>query len=170
MFQHIRAVDASRGQSAEQLVAVCGGIIKGLTDNPAYPAPPVDLKTVQAAVDDLNEALGAQAHGGMAATAEKNNKQAHLISIMRKLKHYVEDNCGNDAAVLLTSGFQPAQYVRSRMPLMNPSILSIDIGNKGELVLRITPIARTKCYEVQWAPGTVSVPGNLAVCLPLRGR
>jgi hypothetical protein len=82
-FQHIRAVDASRGLSAEQLVAVCGGIIKGLTDNPAYPSPPVYLKTVQAAVDDLNAALAAQAHGGMAATAEKNNKRAHLISIMR---------------------------------------------------------------------------------------
>ena len=56
MSQHVRAVDASRGQSAEQLVAICGGIIKGLTDNPAYPNPPVDLKTLQAAVDGLNAA------------------------------------------------------------------------------------------------------------------
>jgi hypothetical protein len=52
MSQHIRAVGVTRGQSAEQLVAVCGGIIKGLTDNPAYPSPPVDLKTLQAAVDE----------------------------------------------------------------------------------------------------------------------
>ena len=83
MSQHIRAVGVSRGQSAEQLVAVCGGILKGLTDNPVYPSPPVDLKTVQAAIDELNAALAAQAHGGMAATAEKKNKQADLISIMR---------------------------------------------------------------------------------------
>jgi hypothetical protein len=151
MFQHVHAVDVTRGQSAEQLVAVCGGIIKGLADNPAFPSPPFDLKTVQAAVDDLNAALAAQAHGGMAATAEKNNKQAHLISIMRKLKHYVEDNCGNDVAVLLTSGFQAAQYMRSRMPLINPSILSVDSGNRGALVLKVTPIARAKCYEVRCA-------------------
>jgi len=79
MSQHVRAVDASRGQSAEQLVATCGAIIKGLTDNPAYPSPPIDLKTLQSAVDDLNAALAAQVHGGKAATAEKKNKQADLI-------------------------------------------------------------------------------------------
>ena len=131
MSQHVHAVDASRGQSAEQLVAFCGGIIKGLTNNPAYPNPPVDLKTLQAAVDDLNAALAAQAHGGKAATAEKKNKQEELISIMRRLKHYVEDNCGNDTAVLLSSGFQAAQYTRNRLPLANPSILGIETGNSG---------------------------------------
>jgi hypothetical protein len=31
---------------------------------------------------------------------------------------------------------------------MNPSILNVD---SGELVLRISVIARAKCYEVQWA-------------------
>jgi hypothetical protein len=160
MSQHVRAVDASRGQSAEQLIAVCGGIIKGLTDNPAYPSPSIDLKTLQAAVDDLNAALAAQAHGGKAATAEKKNKQEDLISIMRKLKHYVEDNCGNDAAVLLSSGFQVAQYTRSRMPLIDPSILDIDTGHSGELVLKITPIARAKCYEVRIAiVGAGNTPG-----------
>ena len=94
MSPYARAVTLSRGQSAEQLVAFCGGIIKGLTNNPAYPNPPVDLKTLQAAVDDLNAALAAQPHGGMAATAEKKNKQEALVSIMCKLKHYVKDNCG----------------------------------------------------------------------------
>jgi len=165
MSQHVRAVDASRGQSAEQLVATCGAIIKGLTDNSAYPSPPIDLKTLQSAVDDLNAALAAQAHGGKAATAEKKNKQADLISMMRKLKHYVEDNCKNDPAVLFSSGFQAAQYTRSRAPLVNPSILDIDTGNSGELVLKITPIARAKCYEVRSAAvgaGNVQGPWQTA--------
>jgi hypothetical protein len=118
------------------------------------------LKTLQAAVDDLNAALAAQAHGGKAATAEKKNKRADLISIMRKLKHYVEDNCGNDVAVLLTSGFQAGQYTRNRVPLINPSILDIDADNRGVLVLKITPIARAKCYEVQMAIiGAENAPG-----------
>ena len=160
MSQHVRAVDASRGQSAEQLVAFCGGIIKGLTDNPAYPNPPIDLKTLQAAVDDLNAALAAQAHGGTAATAEKNNKQEALIKILFKLKHYVEDNCENDLAILLSSGFQAASATRDRSPLANPSILSIDRGNSDELMLKVTPIARAKCYEVRSAAvGAGNVPG-----------
>jgi hypothetical protein len=151
MSQNARAVDVSRRLTAEQLVAACGGIIKGLADNPAFPSPPVDLKTLQTAVDDLSAALSAQAHGGTAATAEKNNKQADLIRMMRKLKHYVEDNCGNDVAVLLTSGFPAAQITRNRAPLANPSILNIDSGNRGELVLKTTPVARAKCYEAQSA-------------------
>ena len=160
MSTYVRAVGVSRNQSAEQLVAICEGIIKGLTDNPAFPNPPVDLKTLQAAVDGLSAALAAQVHGGMAATAEKKNRQADLILIMRKLKHYVEDNCGNDIAVLLSSGFQSAASTRHRAPIANPSILGIDRGNSDELMLKVTPIARAKCYEVRSAVvSSDSVPG-----------
>jgi hypothetical protein len=160
MSPYVRAVGVSRNQSAEQLVATCEGIIKGLTDNPAFPNPPVDLKTLQAAVDGLSAALAAQVHGGMAATAEKKNRQADLILIMRKLKHYVEDNCGNDIAVLLSSGFQSAASTRLRSPIANPSILGINRGNSDELMLKVTPIARAKCYEVRSAVvSSDSVPG-----------
>jgi hypothetical protein len=138
---------------------MAGAVIAGLTNNPSFPAPTVDLKGVQAAADDLNAALAAQAHGGSAATAEKNNKQEALITVLRKVKHYVEDNCGNDLAVLLSSGFQAAATTRNRSPLANPSILSVDIGNSTELELKVTPIARAKCYEVRMAAvGTGNVP------------
>ena len=70
-----RVADRLQRQSAEQLVTMAGAVVAGLTNNPAFPAPTVDLKTLQAATDDLNAALVAQAHGGAKATAEKNNKQ-----------------------------------------------------------------------------------------------
>jgi len=159
MSQRVRIADKFKTQSAEQLVTMAGAVITGLTNNPASPAPTVDLKTVQAAADYLNAALAAQTHGGTAATAEKNNKQEALITILRKLKHYVEDNCGNDLAVLLSSGFQAAATTRNRSPLANPSILSVDLGNSAELMLKVTPIARAKCYEVRMAAvGTGNVP------------
>jgi len=159
MPQRIRIADRFKKQSAEQLVTTAGAIINGLTNNPAFQAPPVDLKAVQAAADDLNAASAAQVHGGTAATAEKNNKQEALISILRKLKHYVEDNWGNDPAILLSSGFQAAATTRNRSPLANPSILSVDRGNSAELTLKVTPIARAKCYEVRSAAiGAGNVP------------
>ena len=161
MSQHIRIAARLKGQSAEQLVAMAGAVIAGLTNNPSFPTPTVDLKAVQAAADDLNTALAAQAHGGTAATAEKNNKMQALIVLLRKLKHYVEDNCGNDLAVLLTSGFQAAASTRDRSLLANPSILSVDFGNGAELLLKVTPIARAKCYEVRCAPvGAGNAPGS----------
>jgi hypothetical protein len=95
--------------------------------------------------------LAAQVHGGKAATAEKKNKQEMLMDLLRKLKHYVEDNCGKDPAVLLSSGFQAASTNRTRSPLGNPSITNVDCTNSTELTLKVTPIARAKCYEVRVA-------------------
>jgi hypothetical protein len=88
----LRIADGLLTQSAERLITTtAGAIIKRLTDNPFFPSPPVDLKTVQAAVDDLNAALAAQPNGGPAATAEKKNKQEALIGLLRSLRHYVDD-------------------------------------------------------------------------------
>ena len=151
-----RIADGLKKQSADQLITTAIAIIAGLTDNPSFPAPTVDLKTVQAAADELNAALAAQAHGGRTATAEKNNKQEALITLLRKLKHYVEDNCRSDPAVLLSSGFQPASSTRNYSPLANPVIFSIDFGLSGELALKITPIPRAKCYEVRFAKGDIN--------------
>jgi hypothetical protein len=161
MTQHVRIAYNFMRQSAEQLVTLAGAVITGLTGNSAFPAPTVDPQMLQAAVDDLNAALAAQALGGTAATAEKNNKKLALIALLRILKHYVEANCGNDLAVLLSSGFPSASTNRTRSPLANPSILRLDIGNRGELSMRISPIAHAKCYEVRAAavcPG--DVPGR----------
>jgi hypothetical protein len=161
MSHRIRIADRFAKQSAEQLVIMADAVITGLTNNPAFPAPPVDLNAVQAAGNELKAAATAQVHGGPAATAEKKNKQEALIKILRKLKHYVEDNCENDLAVLLSSGFQAAAATRDRSPLANPSILSINRGNSDELMLKVTPIARAKCYEVRSAVvGAGSVPGQ----------
>ena len=161
MPNRARVADRFKHQSAEELVTMAGAVITGLTGNPAFPAPTVDLKTVQAAANGLKAALAAQPHGGTAATAEKNNKREALITLLRKLKHYVEDSCENDLAVLLSSGFQAAASTRDRPPLANPSILSVDFGNSTELVMRVSPIARARCYEVQSAmAGAGSAPGS----------
>ena len=160
MSPRIRIAGGFVKQSAEQLIILAEAVITGLTNNPAFPAPTVDLNAVRAAANDLKSAIAAQAHGGTTATAEKNNKQEALIKLLFKLKHYVEDNCENDLAVLLSSGFQAAVATRDRSPLANPSILGIDRGNSDELILKVTPITRARCYEVQLAVvGAGSVPG-----------
>ncbi len=160
MPQRARIADGLVKQPAELLVTMAGAVITGLTNNPAFPAPTVDLNILQAAAYDLNAALAAQPHRGTAATAEKKNRQEALIALLRKLKHYVEDNCGNDPAILLSSGFQAAASTRNRSPLANPSIVRVDHGNSTELVLKITRIARARCYEVRSAAlGAGSAPG-----------
>ncbi len=160
MSQHVGIADGLRSKSAEQLATTAGGIIAGLTGDPAFPTPPIELEAVQTAVDELKAALSAQALGGTAATAEKRNKKEALIMMLRKLRRYVEDSCGNDATILLSSGFQAAVATRIRRPLENPSILKVDRGNCGELMLKVTPIALARCYEVRLAAvGAENAPG-----------
>ena len=53
MSYPLRVADRFKRQSAEQLVTMAGAVITGLTGNPAFPAPTVDLKAVQAASDAL---------------------------------------------------------------------------------------------------------------------
>ena len=56
-----------------------------------------------------------------------------------------------NAVPALSSGFQAAVTTRVRSPLANPSILNVSFGNSTELVLKVTPIAHAKCYEVRAA-------------------
>jgi hypothetical protein len=152
MAERVRALGGFARKSDVQLITMADAIIAGLTDNPAFPSLPVALKAVQASRDDFSAAVEARPHGGRSATADKNNKRAALIVLLRKLKHYVEDACEDDAAALLSSGFRAAGSTRYRAPLDNPAITGIVFGKKsGELVLKVTPIARARVYYVRSA-------------------
>ena len=161
MALQVKPVLGFKTQSDQQIATTASAVIKEMTGNPAFPNPPVELKAVQAAVDELNAAMAAQVQGGTAATAVKKNKRDSVVTLLRKLAHYVHDNCGNDPAVLLSSGFQLATSSRARYPLAKPLILSIDPGNSTELVLKVSPIANARCYDVQFAQlGANSAPGD----------
>ena len=134
-----------------QLEDTAGAVIKGLTANAAYPTLPVTLVSVQAALTAFTAAIAAQEQGGTAATADKNNKREALIALLRQLAGYVQQNCGNDLAKLLSSGFEAVSTNRSQTALATPGILSIDNGNTGQLLIKVTPIANAKAYEARCA-------------------
>jgi len=60
MSYRVPVSDSFARLSADQLVTMAGDIIAGLTNNPSFPAPTVDLKTLEAVVTDLNAALAAE--------------------------------------------------------------------------------------------------------------
>jgi hypothetical protein len=149
MATFIRVMLGFQRLSDSQIISLAGAVLKGL---PAFTNPPVDLlKLLETALDELNAAIAAQAHGGAAATAEKNNKREAVIALLRQLAHYAQDNCGNDRAKLLSSGFQLASDVRATAPLDDASIQLIERGVAAELVLRLKPVPRARCYQVRAA-------------------
>ena len=108
MSPRVRAVIGFKRFNDPQLVTTGRGVVKEMKDNPNFPNPPEELKALESAVEELSAALAAQVQGGTAATAHKKNKRDAVIDLLVKLAHYVQDNCGQNPAALLSSGFQLA--------------------------------------------------------------
>ena len=161
MSPHVRPLAGFKNLADQQLVTTASAVVKEMTDNANFPNPPVDLKALATAVDDLSAAVAAQVQGGTASTAHKQNKRATVVDLLVKLAHYVHDNCGNNPAVVLSSGFQLAGTNRAKSPLSKPVIISIDAGKSTELVLKLSPVTNARIFDVEFAPlGANNTPGD----------
>ena len=142
------------------LEETAGTVLDNLYGNPAYPTPPVTAALLTAALTAFTESIAAQAQGGTAATAEKNNRRAALTDLLRQLAGYVQEKCGNDLAVLLSSGLDAVSTNRASSPLPAPTIRELLNGNSGQMLLRVGPIKNSRCYEVRHAAlGAGGAPG-----------
>ena len=147
--------------SEHQLEETAGEVIDGMTGNAAYPTPPLTMVALQTLLTAFTEAIAAQAQGGPAATALKDQKKDALIAGLRLLANYVQGACNNDLAVLLSSGFEAVSTSRSRSPLEKPEGVEVDNGNTGELILKVPPVKNARTYEVRHA--TAAAPGVWAL-------
>ena len=137
-----------------------GAVLDNLYGNAPFPTPPVTQPALQAALADFTAAIAAQAQGGTAATAEKNNQRDALVALLRQLAGYVQERCGNDLSILLASGFDAVSTNRASVPLAAPAIRAILNGNSGQLLTTVGPIANAKCYEGRYAAiGATGAPG-----------
>ena len=118
-----------------------------MTENAAYPAPPVTMASLQTAAADFTAKIAAAKAGGPADTAAKNNARKSLLGLLRQLASYVQINCHNDIAILLSSGFQAQSTNRAQAPLEQPQDLIIKNGRSGQLVASITPVKNKSTYE-----------------------
>ena len=92
------------------------GVKDSLTGNAAYP-PPVTLANLEIARVDFEQKIAAASSGGPPDTAAKNNSRQALLGMLRQIAAYVQINCNNDDAILLTSGFQAMSTNRAQTPL-----------------------------------------------------
>src|ERR1700693_922453 len=89
-------------------------VIDGMTGNATYPTPPVTIPNLQLAKDDFTAKIAAAQSGGPADTAAKNNSRQDLLGMLRQEAAYVQINCNNDMALLLSSGFQAMSTNRAQ--------------------------------------------------------
>jgi len=123
------------------------GVIDAITGNAAFPTPPVTIASLQAARDDLTAKMAAAQTGGPADTAAKNNSRQTLIGMLRDVAAYVQIRCNDDAAILLSSGFEMQSTNRAQTELTKPTGLSLKNGSSGQVIGRVNPVRTANMYE-----------------------
>jgi hypothetical protein len=152
----------------DHLVEQLGGsVIANLFGNKFFLTPPVDQATVQSALTDFTTAVAASAQGGIHLTASKNKKRHILVGLLRQLALYVQANCNDDLAVLVSSGFQAGSTSRARSPLPKPAIASVDQGNSTQLLVTAKAIRNVRTWDLEYAP--VGAGGTLGQVQTLAG-
>jgi hypothetical protein len=138
--------------SDADLLARANAVHAGMARNPAYPNSPVDLATFKAAINNYAAAITAALDGSKKAIADREKQRDQLIAMLRQLGHYVEAACNDDMTVLLSSGFEAASWTRTPpQPLAQPSIVRVDQGNTGQLLVNIKTVPRARSYELRYA-------------------
>ena len=89
----IKAVLGFAGVPDADLVSRCNAVHDGMTNNPAYPTPPIDMPGFKTAIDAYAAAVAGALDGGKAAIATRNKRRGDMILMLRQLGHYVEIAC-----------------------------------------------------------------------------
>lgn len=112
---------------------------------------PVTAVILEAAIDAFSTAKAAQANGGKAATAEKNNRREALVALLKQLAFYVQIASENNLAMLLSSGFQAVSTNRAQLPLTKPAVLRVVTGMTGEALVTMSTEQAARGCEVRVA-------------------
>ncbi len=139
--------------------AFSGGVIAGLTGNEHLAEPPVAPKELATLKKTFDDAIIAAAGGGALATAQKDAARAALVTALNKEASYVDINCDEDLAILLSSGFEAVSTNRAQSVLNPPEVIGVDYGQAGVVKLRVkgdpnrkAVQGRCKTMDGDWGP------------------
>jgi len=142
------------GMSDADLLQRLNAVHDGMFNNPAYPSPPVDMPGFRAAIDAYTAAVAAILDGGKAAITLRDKRRTEVTIMFRALGHYVETASKNDMNTFVSSGFVASISGQRTppQPVLVPNIVSVDHGNKGQLLVTIQPVAKARNYELRYEP------------------
>ena len=135
-----------------------------MPNDPRFARPPVDLAELQKDLEKFSKAIVESLDGSKKVIAEKTKLRQEIIKWLRLLGHYVEAISNDDAAVMVSSGFQPATVTRSTpQPLPTPAIRYIDHGVSGQSLVMIDGVAKARSYEIRYAELSGGTAGSWSI-------
>jgi hypothetical protein len=130
------------------------GVVIGLTGNPGYGSPRVELGTLSTANTNFRNALTACETGGILATSAKDAARLIVEGYLRSEGAYVQSIAGENLTLLLSSGFLSTKTTRTRIMLPQPEIVRLDCPQSTFLGVRVKPVPTGRAYEVRMKNGT----------------
>jgi len=157
----IKAETAFSTMSDADLSIRFGAVITGLTNNPSFPDLPVSLTTLGALGTSYTAAIQAALDGGTNAKAVCQKDRKAVITNLKLLAIYVQDNSNGDMAVFTSSGFQAQQPVSAKgQPSAVPAFRTLDYGtSSGQLTVTLKKAFNAGSYVIRYAPMTNGTPG-----------
>ncbi len=156
----IKAVLGFAGVPDADLVSRCNAVHDGMTNNPAYPTPPIDMPGFKTAIDAYAAAIAGALEGGKTAIAAREKRRGDMILMLRQLGHYVEIACRKDMETFLSSGFVAVSNTRGpEQPVGASAVASVNQGLTGQLVVTVKSVPKARHYELRF--GAVPVGGGV---------
>jgi hypothetical protein len=119
------------GMSDNDLLSRLNAVHDKMSNNPAYPSPPVDMVGFKAAIDAYTTAVAASLEGGKAETVARDKRRTDAIIMFRQLGHYVESACKNDMTTFVSSGFV-LSTTGQRTPPQQLDVPSLHCSGSGQ--------------------------------------
>ena len=147
----IRAILGFQGTSDPELLKLLNAVHDSMTNNPAYPNPPVAMADFKTAIDSFSTLITDAADGGKKSVSAKAKQRREVIKLVAQLGHYVEAACNDDMAIFTSSGFTAASNTKAPpQPLTQAVINFVDRGpNTGQIVVKPDTQKGAVSYEVR---------------------
>lgn len=126
-------------ESNANLTSTVDGICVAMTDNPNYNSVVARIPEILLENESYQAKIAAAADGGSSLTAAMRSQRDVVVASMRNLALYVQMNCLNDLAILLSSGFKAQKTTRTPAVIpATPSVRKLSYGtNTGTVAMKL---------------------------------
>ena len=153
------------------LLARLNAVRDAMTNNPAFPSPPVDMAVFRTAIDSYGTLITDALDGGKRVISLKRKQRVLVSNLATQLGHYVEAASNNDLATFNTSGFVAVTNTRiPPQPLNAGSFKYVDRGPlTGQVVLKPAPQNGAVAFHLRYCPVPAAGASPSWMDMPLPG-
>ena len=126
-------------------------VAASLNGNANFTTPPITSAALTTQATAFNTSVGKAINGTPADTLDKNTKRVALITALDTLANYVELMAVNDAAKMISAGFDLVNMSRTQAVPEKSSIVSVTNVASGKLGLDLAVGANAWAYVVEYS-------------------